>query len=45
MEGVLYSFQEQQQEENEVVLNAFGTIVNQLGLRVKNYIPQICGLI
>ena len=45
MEGILYTFQEQTSEDNEVVLNAFGTIVNALGYRIKGYIPQICGLI
>ncbi|PSN30051.1 Splicing factor 3B subunit 1, partial [Blattella germanica] len=28
-----------------VMLNGFGTIVNQLGKRVKAYLPQICGTI
>lgn len=27
------------------MLNGFGTIVNQLGRRVKPYLPQICGTI
>lgn len=27
------------------MLNGFGTIVNQLGKRVKPYLPQICGII
>lgn len=27
------------------MLNGFGTIVNQLGKRVKPYLPQICGTI
>jgi splicing factor 3B subunit 1 len=29
----------------QVMLNGFGTIVNQLGKRVKPYLPQICGTI
>lgn len=28
-----------------VMLNGFGMIVNQLGRRVKPYLPQICGTI
>lgn len=45
MEGLLYCFQEQTDENTEAVLNAFGSIVNSLGFRVKAWIPQICGLI
>jgi len=45
MEGLLFSFQEQLSEDSNVVLNAFGTIVNCLGVRVKPHIPQICGII
>ena len=39
MEGILYAFQEQASEDTVVVLNAFGTIVNCLGVRTKAYIP------
>lgn len=35
LEGVLYAFQEQSSDDTDVVLNAFGTIVNKLGVRVK----------
>nr|CAD7602769.1 unnamed protein product [Timema genevievae] len=31
--------------QDVVMLNGFGTIVNQLGKRVKPYLPQICGTI
>lgn len=31
--------------QDVVMLNGFGTIVNQLGKRVKPYLPQICGII
>lgn len=31
--------------QDVVMLNGFGTIVNQLGRRVKPYLPQICGTI
>jgi splicing factor 3B subunit 1 len=39
LEGVLYAFQEQTSDETDVILNAFGTIVNSLGVRVKSHIP------
>jgi splicing factor 3B subunit 1 len=45
MDGILFAFQEQASEDTQAVLNAFGTIVNCLGVRVKPYIPQICGTI
>lgn len=45
MEGILFAFQEQASEDTQVVLNAFGTIVNCLGSRTKPYIPQIVGII
>ncbi len=44
VDGVLYAFQEQSQED-QVMLNGFGTVVNALGRRVKPYLPQICGTI
>ncbi|XP_031624430.1 splicing factor 3B subunit 1 isoform X1 [Contarinia nasturtii] len=44
IDGILYAFQEQTTED-VVMLNGFGTIVNQLGKRVKSYLPQICGTI
>ncbi|XP_063232922.1 splicing factor 3B subunit 1 isoform X2 [Bacillus rossius redtenbacheri] len=44
IDGILYAFQEQTLED-VVMLNGFGTIVNQLGKRVKPYLPQICGTI
>ena len=39
MEGMLFAFQEQASEDTQVVLNAFGTIVNCLGVRTKQHIP------
>jgi splicing factor 3B subunit 1 len=45
VDGVLYSFQEQTQDENDIMLNGFGTVVNALGQRAKPYLPQICGTI
>ncbi|XP_053668336.1 splicing factor 3B subunit 1-like [Anopheles marshallii] len=44
IDGILYAFQSQTTEE-AVMLNGFGTVVNQLGKRVKPYLPQICGTI
>ncbi|KAK2561380.1 Splicing factor 3B subunit 1 [Acropora cervicornis] len=44
IDGILYAFQEQTQEDI-VMLNGFGTVVNALGKRVKPYLPQICGTI
>eukprot|EP00727_Mastigamoeba_balamuthi_P003128 m51a1_g12812 putative splicing factor 3b subunit 1 isoform x1 (736) ;mRNA; f:73-3340 len=45
VDGILYSFQEQVSDDNVVVLNGFGSVVNALGARVKPYLPQICGTI
>ena len=45
MDGILFCFQEQSTEDSNVVLNAFGTVVNCLGIRTKPYISQMCGII
>jgi len=45
MDGMLFAFQEQTSEDTVSVLNAFGTVVNTLQMRVKPYISQICGII
>jgi splicing factor 3B subunit 1 len=45
MDGILYAFQEQASDDTYVMLSGFGTVVNALGKRVKNYLPQICGTI
>jgi splicing factor 3B subunit 1 len=39
MDGILYSFQEQAGDDTQTMLNGFGTVVNCLGMRVKQYIP------
>lgn len=39
MDGILFAFQEQASEDTQTVLNAFGTVVNCLGVRTKSYIP------
>jgi len=44
IDGILYAFQEQTNED-VVMLNGFGTVVNTLGQRAKSYLPQICGII
>lgn len=43
MDGILFCFQEQSTDDTQVVLNAFGTVVNCLGVRTKPYISQMCG--
>jgi splicing factor 3B subunit 1 len=47
IDGILFAFQEQTADDKEarVMLNGFGTVVNALGLRVKQYLPQIAGTI
>lgn len=44
IDGILFAFQEQTSED-VVMLNGFGVVVNALGMRVKPYLPQICGTI
>lgn len=46
VDGILYAYQEQMQDESvSVLLNGFGTVVNALGKRAKPYLPQINGTI
>lgn len=45
IDGALFAFQEQTSDETAVMLNGFGTLINALGIRAKNYLPQICGTI
>ncbi|RID59057.1 hypothetical protein BRARA_F02306 [Brassica rapa] len=45
IDGILYAFQEQTNDDANVMLNGFGAVVNGLGPRVKPYLPQICGTI
>eukprot|EP00299_Pterocystis_sp_00344_P013173 c6426_g1_i2.p1 GENE.c6426_g1_i2~~c6426_g1_i2.p1 ORF type:complete len:671 (-),score=158.23 c6426_g1_i2:35-2047(-) len=45
VDGMLYAFQEQISEDTQTMLSGFGTVVNSLGLRVRPYLPQICGTI
>uniref|UniRef100_A0A6B2KWW3 Uncharacterized protein n=1 Tax=Arcella intermedia TaxID=1963864 RepID=A0A6B2KWW3_9EUKA len=45
IDGILYAFQEQTSDDSNAVLNAFGTIVGSMGLRVRPYLAQIAGVI
>ncbi|KAE9017200.1 Splicing factor 3B subunit 1 [Phytophthora rubi] len=45
IDGILYAFQEQTSDDTSVMLDGFGIVVNALGIRAKNYLPQICGTI
>ncbi|EQC25463.1 splicing factor 3B subunit 1 [Saprolegnia diclina VS20] len=45
IDGLLFAFQEQTADDTSTMLNGFGVVVNALGLRAKNYLPQICGTI
>eukprot|EP00298_Acanthocystis_sp_HF-20_P015867 c21297_g1_i2.p1 GENE.c21297_g1_i2~~c21297_g1_i2.p1 ORF type:complete len:1135 (-),score=567.99 c21297_g1_i2:134-3538(-) len=45
IDGMLYAFQEQTSDDTQTMLNGFGTVVNALGLRIRPYLPQICGTI
>ncbi|KAF0699523.1 Aste57867_9919 [Aphanomyces stellatus] len=45
IDGMLYAFQEQTSDDTTTLLNGFGVVVNALGLRANNYLPQICGTI
>ena len=38
---MLYAFQEQTSDENDIMLKGVGTIVNALGLRAKPYLPKL----
>eukprot|EP00998_Keelungia_sp_KM082_P008672 NODE_485_length_1881_cov_36.957811_g478_i0.p1 GENE.NODE_485_length_1881_cov_36.957811_g478_i0~~NODE_485_length_1881_cov_36.957811_g478_i0.p1 ORF type:complete len:618 (-),score=202.30 NODE_485_length_1881_cov_36.957811_g478_i0:27-1637(-) len=45
IDGILYAFQEQTSDDNQIMLNGFGAIVNGLGKRVRPYLPQIGGTV
>ena len=45
VDGILYAFQEQTEDESPVMLNGFATVINALGVRAKPYLPQVCGTI
>lgn len=39
--GMLTAFQEQSTDDAGVILNGFGTVINALGIRVKNHLKTI----
>ena len=39
IDGLIFMFQEQTSDDGNIILNGFGSIVNNLSLRVKPYIP------
>lgn len=46
MDGLLYAFQEQVTDDSTVVLQAFGTVLQELGpVRVRPYLPQVSSLV
>jgi len=45
MDGLLTAFQEQTADDSQVMLNGFGTVVNALGKRCKDYCNQIAATI
>ena len=45
IDGVLFAFQEQSEDETKIMLSGFGTIINAFGERMKPYLPQVCGTI
>jgi len=45
VDGILYAFQEQTNDDTKTMLNGFGAVVNSLGTRVRVYLPQVAGII
>ncbi|KAJ1428004.1 splicing factor 3B subunit 1 [Ochromonadaceae sp. CCMP2298] len=45
LDGMIFAFQEQAADDTNVMLSGFGTVVNALGVRMKPYLPQVCGTI
>jgi splicing factor 3B subunit 1 len=46
IDGLLYCIQEQTGDDiHNILINGFGAITNALGLRMKPYIPPICGTV
>ena len=42
MDGIIYAFHQQTSDENQVMINGFGAVINSLGTRAKRHFPQIC---
>ena len=45
VEGMLFAFQDQKSDDTQVMFNSFGTVINALGLRVKDRLKPICDTI
>jgi splicing factor 3B subunit 1 len=46
LDGLLYTYQEHSADDSGwVIFNCFVTVINELKLRAKPYLPQICGTI
>eukprot|EP00667_Euglena_gracilis_P005516 EG_transcript_5552 len=45
VDGILYAFQEQTSDDNQVMLSGFAMVINKMGTRVRPYLPQIGGTI
>uniref|UniRef100_A0A7S1IV74 TOG domain-containing protein n=1 Tax=Eutreptiella gymnastica TaxID=73025 RepID=A0A7S1IV74_9EUGL len=45
VDGILYAFQEQTSDDNQVMLAGFATVINKMETRVRPYLPQIGGTI
>lgn len=42
VEGMVYAFHQHTGDDNQVLLNSFGSIINCLGSRAKKHFPHIC---
>lgn len=42
IDGIVYAFHQQTSDENQVMINGFGAVINCLGTRAKRHFPQIC---
>jgi splicing factor 3B subunit 1 len=45
MDGLISVFHDQTADESQVMLNAFGTVINCLGVRAKPYFSQIMAIV
>jgi splicing factor 3B subunit 1 len=45
IDGLIYAFQEQVGDDSKVLVDAFGSVVNSLGERMKPYLPQLAGVL
>lgn len=42
MDGIIYAFHQQTSDDNQIMLNGFGAVINCLGTRAKRHFNQIC---